>query len=65
MHVRLSCLLVRMPDRRIVASISPEQKIDAAGTGFTDIIDAYDDALGKVLRDIVVFTLTEGQRNFV
>lgn len=64
-YVRMSCLLVRMPDRRIVSSLSPTQKIDAAGTGFTDIIDAFDNALGKVLRDIVVFTLTEGERNFV
>jgi cholesterol transport system auxiliary component len=64
-YVRISVLLVRMPDRRIIASISPEQKVDAAGTGFTDIIDAYDDALGKVLRDIVVFALIKGQQDFV
>lgn len=64
-HVRVSCLLVRMPDRRIVASISPEERVDARGPNFTDIIDAYDEALGKVLRDIVVFTLTKGQADFV
>jgi cholesterol transport system auxiliary component len=64
-HVRISALLVKMPDRRIVASISPEQKATAAGTGFTDIIDAFDEALGRVLRDIVVFTLIEGQKAFV
>ena len=64
-HVRMSVLLVRMPERRIIASISPEQKVDAAGTGFTDIIDAYDTALGSVLRDIVVFALTQGQADFV
>lgn len=64
-HVRVSILLVRMPDRRIVASTSTEQKVEAAGTGFTDIIDAFDTALGSVLRDIVVFTLTQGQADFV
>jgi cholesterol transport system auxiliary component len=64
-HVRTSCLLVRMPDRRIVAAISPEERVDARGPNFTDIIDAYDEALGKVLRDIVVFTLTKGQADFV
>ncbi len=64
-HVRMSVLLVRMPERRIIASISPEQKVEAAGTSFTDIIDAFDTALGSVLRDIVVFTLTKGQADFV
>ncbi len=63
-HVRISALLVRMPDRRIVASVSPEKKVDAAGTGFTDIIDAFDTALGSVLRDLVVFTLTRGQADY-
>jgi cholesterol transport system auxiliary component len=64
-HVRISVLLVRMPDRRIVASISPEQKVQALGTSFTDIIDAFDEALGHVLRDIVVFALNKGQQDFV
>ena len=30
----------------------------AIGSKFTDVIDAFDDALGSVLKDIVMFTLT-------
>jgi len=63
--VRVSALLVRLPERRIVAALSPEAKVTAKGTGFTDVIDAFDEALGRVLRDIVVFTLVEGQRAYV
>ena len=63
--VRISALLVRMPERRIVASTSSEHRVEAAGTGFTDIIDAFDSALGSALRDIVAFTLQIGQRDFV
>ena len=62
--VRISTLLVRMPERRIVASISPEVQTVAAGTSFTDVIDAFDDALGRVLREIVVFTLVEGEKAY-
>jgi cholesterol transport system auxiliary component len=62
--VRISALLVRMPDRRIQAAFSPEVKVPAAGSGFTDVISAFDDALGTVLRDLVTFTLVEGQKGF-
>ncbi|MEX0810333.1 MAG: ABC-type transport auxiliary lipoprotein family protein [Dongiaceae bacterium] len=62
--VRVSALLIRMPQRRIHASLAPEARVTAAGTGFTDVISAFDDALGTVLRDIVTFTLIEGQRGF-
>lgn len=62
--VRISALLVRMPDRRIQAAFSPEVKVPAAGSGFTDVISAFDDALGTVLRELVTFTLVEGQKGF-
>jgi ABC-type uncharacterized transport system auxiliary subunit len=53
-----------MPDRRIQAAFSPEVKVPAGGSGFTDVISAFDDALGTVLRDLVTFTLVEGQKGF-
>ncbi|MDZ4737575.1 MAG: ABC-type transport auxiliary lipoprotein family protein [Rhodospirillaceae bacterium] len=62
--VRVSALLIRMPARRIQASLAPEARVKAAGPGFTDVIAAFDEALGAVLRDIVAFTLTEGQKGF-
>jgi cholesterol transport system auxiliary component len=62
--VRVSALLVRMPERRIEASFSPEAKVAAAGTSFAEVIAAFDDALGRVLRDLVTFTLVEGQKGF-
>jgi cholesterol transport system auxiliary component len=53
-----------MPDRRIQAAFSPEAKVAAGGASFTDVIAAFDDALGTVLRDLVTFTLVEGQKGF-
>lgn len=55
--VRINAKLVQMPDRKIVASRTVERKLPAAGAKLADIIAAFDEALGKVLRDIVVFTL--------
>lgn len=56
--VKIIAKLVKMPERRIIASTVAEYKSKAAGSKFTDVIDAFDDALGHVLKDIVMFTLT-------
>lgn len=55
--VRIIAKLVKMPERRIIASTVAEYKAKAVGSKFTDVIDAFDDALGHVLKDIVMFTL--------
>jgi cholesterol transport system auxiliary component len=55
--VRMIAKLVKMPERRIVATTVAESRSKAAGSKFTDVVDAFDDALGHVLKEVVVFTL--------
>lgn len=61
--VRMTAKVVKMPDRRIISTMSSEAKaVAATGAGMKGIVDAFDDALGHVLKDIVVFVLrTEAQ----
>lgn len=55
--VKIIAKLVKMPERRIIAATTSEAKPQAAGSKFTDVIDAFDSALGTVLKDVVMFTL--------
>lgn len=57
-NVRVSVKLVRMPQRHIVASASMERLMTSPDNRMASIVDIFDQALGKVLRDIVVWTLT-------
>jgi len=60
--VRMNAKLVKMPERRILASQTFGSKIPAAAGKLTDIVAAFDEALGRVLKQIVLFTLaTPGQ----
>ncbi|HXQ41371.1 MAG TPA: ABC-type transport auxiliary lipoprotein family protein [Candidatus Udaeobacter sp.] len=56
--VRMSAKLVAMPQRRIIGAVTSQKYVKAAGSRFEDILNAFNDALGHVLRDVVVFTLT-------
>lgn len=56
--IRMNAKLVEMPQRRIIASNTFEERVKAAGTAFPDVLAAFDDALGQVIKGIVVFTLT-------
>jgi cholesterol transport system auxiliary component len=60
-HVRLNAKLVRMPQRTIVGSQSFEAKISANADRIEDIVAAFDEALGKALKDLVIWTLRTGQ----
>jgi cholesterol transport system auxiliary component len=62
-RVRLNVKLVQQPRRNIVASHNIEAVADANGTAMPDVIDAFDRALGKVLRQAVQWTLTAGVAN--
>jgi len=62
-RVRLNAKVVRQPRREIVASESFEVAIPANGTAMSDVIVAFDDALGKVIRRTVEWTMLEGERN--
>ena len=57
-HVRINAKLIKQPRRQIIASQAFEAKIEAAGGSMGDIVRAFDEALGKVLRRIVEWTLT-------
>jgi cholesterol transport system auxiliary component len=56
--VRMNAKLVQMPERRIVSSNTFDARVQAASDSFKDIIEAFDDALGRVIKSIVVSTLT-------
>jgi len=55
--IRLNAKLVKIPERRIVASRTFERKMAASGGKLVDVVNAFDDTLGKVLKEIVIFTL--------
>jgi cholesterol transport system auxiliary component len=56
-HVRLNTKLIKHPRREIVASQGFAEKVPAASNEMRAIIAAFDDALGKVLRRLVEWTL--------
>jgi len=55
--VRMIAKVVKMPERKIIATYVADSRVTAAGSKFTDVIDAFDTALGDVLKRIVIFTL--------
>lgn len=59
-RVRIAAKLVKMPQRVIVASATFEHVVPAERNNMEAIVGAFDEALGKVLKHIVVWTLTEG-----
>lgn len=56
--IRMNAKLVQMPERRIVSSNTFDHRTPAASNSFKDIIEAFDEALGRVIKNIVVSTLT-------
>jgi cholesterol transport system auxiliary component len=57
-HLRLAAKLVRMPDRRIIANVTIEQRVPAAGGSLAQIVDAFDRAAGEAFQEVVVQVLT-------
>lgn len=56
-RVRLNLKLVKMPQRVIVGALNIERTAQAGGTRLEDVVLAFDEALGKVLRRTVDWTL--------
>ena len=56
-RVRLNVKIIQQPRRDIIASQNFEATATAGGTAMADIIAAFDDALGKVLRRVIEWTL--------
>lgn len=62
-RVRINAKLVKMPQREIIATKTVERRIRANANSMSDIIAAFDEALGKTLKSIVVWTLETGEKN--
>jgi cholesterol transport system auxiliary component len=63
-RVRINVKLVKMPQREIVATQTFDRRIRADSNTMANIIEAYDSALGKVLKLIVTWTLEEGAAHY-
>jgi len=61
-YVQINAKLVKMPDRVIIANMTVQRKIPAASQSLNDIILAFDDALGKILKRVVEWTLVAPSR---
>lgn len=56
-RVRITAKIVKQPRQAIIASQSFEHVVEVDTRGMTPVVTAFDIALGKVLKDLVVWTL--------
>ena len=56
-QVRINAKLVKMPERTIIASFKAERAVEAEGTDLLQMLHAFDTARGKVLKQVVGWTL--------
>jgi cholesterol transport system auxiliary component len=61
--VQVLVRLVRMPDRVIIGETIAERREPASRNGMDVIVEAYNDALGGVMKDIVTWTLQQVGRD--
>jgi cholesterol transport system auxiliary component len=50
-----------MPERAIIGAESFESKVRAREDSLEAVVDAFDEALGKVLKQVVGWTLVTGE----
>lgn len=62
-RVRVNLKMVKMPQREIVATETFERRLRASANTMTEIIAAFDEALGKTLKSAVVWTLQTGEKH--
>ena len=55
--IRMNAKMVKLPERRIVVSDTFGEKLPAASGKLEDIVAAFDEALGHVLKKVVMFAL--------
>jgi cholesterol transport system auxiliary component len=58
-NVEFNVKLVKMPEREIVATAAYARKWKSASANLDDVIEAFDEALGGVLRRVVEWTIRE------
>jgi cholesterol transport system auxiliary component len=56
-HVRIVAKLVRMPDRQIIGVATFERCVRAHADKVPKVVDAFDQALGSVMKRLVAWTL--------
>jgi cholesterol transport system auxiliary component len=56
-HVRIVAKLVRMPDRQIIGVATFERCVRAKADKVPKVVDAFDQALGSVMKRLVAWTL--------
>ena len=61
-QVVINARLVQMPERKIVAVEQFGRTMAAPAGELYPVIDAFDSALGKVMKRLVVWTLAEGEK---
>lgn len=61
-NVALHAKLVQMPERLIVASTEFEHRVRTPSDTLHPVIDAFDEALGEVMKRLVTWTLEEGEK---
>lgn len=59
-RVKFDASLVQLPQRDVVGTTAVEQAVPAASDRIEDIVNAYDEALGSVLKNLVGWTLATG-----
>jgi len=59
--IRINAKLVQMPRRQLVDTTGSQRRVPAASNKIEDIITAFDESLGKVLKDLVTWTLQTGE----
>ena len=57
-HVRLNAKLVRMPERVIIGTMTATHDVNISSSSISAVIGGFDDALGKVLKKVVEWSLT-------
>jgi len=62
-RTRINAKLVQMPSRTIVASVTYDYLIPAEGPDLVSVVKAFDLALGKTLKRIVAWAITEGEKH--
>jgi cholesterol transport system auxiliary component len=63
-RVVIASSLIQMPRRNVVGATEIGRTVPATGGDLIAVTDAFDDALGKVVKRVVEWTLTTGQQAY-